>query len=523
MTISSSTARTQYNGNSSTVNFATGFYFTSNSQIKVLRTVIATGVDTVLVNPTDFSVTGAGNPVGGTVTCVTAPATGTRLTIYRQDDFTQNVNLTAYENFPAETVEDALDKLTIQTTGLNDQVNRSLQFSPGSTVTSAFTIEAPIANRGLKYNASGTGIINTTDDPDGIVSAAAASASAAASSASSASSSASSASTSASTATTQASNASTSASNAATSASNAATSASNASTSATNAENSALSTGARLTSTSTTSNSIGTGTKTWTTQTAKGWAVGMYAIAYRTSDVTQYMTGQVTAYDAGTGSISLSILSGNTNGSGTYTDWTFAVSGLRGQSGTSSGQALVTVADTTLGYLNSKITVAGSLTKTTLNPGANEILQITGNIKIKQIVRASIAGDNAYSTSSTTFNDTGLTVSITPSSASNLVLVMWSGDGNYSTNGTPGFGSFRTMRGATSIEGVAGTKQLNFGANAVLANTELHIPISRMIVDSPATTSSTTYKVQAKTANAAHTLKLGEQGDAWIIAVEFEL
>jgi len=41
-------------------------------------------------------------------------------------------------------------------------------------------------------------------------------------------------------------------------------------------------------------------------------------------------------------------------------------------------KAKVTAADTTESYLDSKIVVSGSVSKTVLNPGANEILQLTG-------------------------------------------------------------------------------------------------------------------------------------------------
>lgn len=516
MTITSSTSRTQYTGNGVTTNFATGFYFTENSQVKALKTVISTGVDTELVNPTDFSVTGALNPSGGTVTCVVAPLGTERLTIYRTDDFVQEVNLTAYENFPAETVEDALDKLTIQTTQLLDATNRSLQFSEGSTVSSAFTIETPIANRGLKYNASGTGIINTTDDPDGIVAAAAASASAAASSASSAATSAGTATTQAGIATTQASNASTSASSASTSATNASNSASAAATSATNAENSALSVGARLVSTSTTSMSIGTGSKTCTVQTSEGWAVGMFITVYRTSDITQFMVGQITAYNTGTGQLDFSVTTGNTNGSGTYTDWTVVVGGRRGVDGSAAGTVFASSADTTQNFLTNKLAVSGNLVKTILNPSGNEQVQLSAVIKIKQIKLGTLS--TSFSTTSTSFVDVGLSVSITPESASNNILVIYSGLYKLEADASNRILETKSLRGSTDIEGNSNTLRVINSSGAG----NFYSVGTRMLFDSPATTSATTYKVQMKTSNAAATAILAESGSAFIAVVEYE-
>jgi len=50
--------------------------------------------------------------------------------------------------------------------------------------------------------------------------------------------------------------------------------------------------------------------------------------------------------------------------------------------GTVTGLALVSSSDTTASYLNSKITVSGSLTKSVVNPGVNETLNIdyTGSV-----------------------------------------------------------------------------------------------------------------------------------------------
>jgi len=69
--------------------------------------------------------------------------------------------------------------------------------------------------------------------------------------------------------------------------------------------------------TSTTSLAIGTGSKTLTTQTAKGFLPGMTVKVFY--DVSNYMTGTVTDYNSGTGSMTFS--STVLVGSGTYADW----------------------------------------------------------------------------------------------------------------------------------------------------------------------------------------------------------
>lgn len=71
---------------------------------------------------------------------------------------------------------------------------------------------------------------------------------------------------------------------------------------------------------STSSVAIGTGAKTFTTQTAKEFALGeAITVSYAQDEDYAYMSGTVTAYNSGTGSISVNVTSAV--GSGTYADW----------------------------------------------------------------------------------------------------------------------------------------------------------------------------------------------------------
>lgn len=128
--------------------------------------------------------------------------------------------------------------------------------------------------------------------------------------------------------------ASTSASNASTSASNAATSASNASTSATNAANSAIAASnyaAALQGTSTTSLLIGTGSKSFTASTGKQWSAGQFITASSAATPANYMHGQVTSYNSGTGALVVNVT--DVGGSGTLADWNLTVAGSQGTPG----------------------------------------------------------------------------------------------------------------------------------------------------------------------------------------------
>jgi hypothetical protein len=73
------------------------------------------------------------------------------------------------------------------------------------------------------------------------------------------------------------------------------------------------------TGTSTTSVSIGTGSKTLTTQTGKAWVVGSFVYVVSAASVTNMMTGQVTAYNSGTGALTVNVITAT--GSGTFASW----------------------------------------------------------------------------------------------------------------------------------------------------------------------------------------------------------
>jgi hypothetical protein len=76
--------------------------------------------------------------------------------------------------------------------------------------------------------------------------------------------------------------------------------------------------------TSTTSDTIALGSTTITIQTGKALVVGMFVLQASTALVSDYMIGQITAYDSGTGVLTHNVL--KINGSGTYAAWTISLS-----------------------------------------------------------------------------------------------------------------------------------------------------------------------------------------------------
>jgi hypothetical protein len=99
--------------------------------------------------------------------------------------------------------------------------------------------------------------------------------------------------------------------------------ASSASTAATSAATALAAPGTNATSS--TSVAIGTGSKTFTIETGKSIVVGMFVVVAYTTTPTNWMFGNVTAYNSGTGSLTVEVNA--VNGSGTYAAWTVSISG----------------------------------------------------------------------------------------------------------------------------------------------------------------------------------------------------
>ena len=159
MTISTTTTKNSYSGNGSTTAFNYTFFIPTSTDIQVIVRS-STGSETVKTEgtgSTNYSITGVGNSGGGTVTFVTAPASGETVVLRRNTAKTQATDYVANDPFPAESHESALDKLTIIGQDLQEQVDRSIKLSRTNTMTSTeFTVGATDrANKILAFDSSG--------------------------------------------------------------------------------------------------------------------------------------------------------------------------------------------------------------------------------------------------------------------------------------------------------------------------------------------------------------------------------
>jgi len=133
MTLSTTTSRISFAGNGVTTAFAVSFKFNADADLTVILRVDSTKVETTQVITTNYTVSGAGADSGGTVTMLTAPATGESLTIFRDAALIQETDYVENDKFPAEDHEDALDLLTMLTQRLDNRLDRAIVLSEGNT------------------------------------------------------------------------------------------------------------------------------------------------------------------------------------------------------------------------------------------------------------------------------------------------------------------------------------------------------------------------------------------------------
>jgi hypothetical protein len=149
------------------------------------------------------------------------------------------------------------------------------------------------------------------------------------------------------------------------------------------------------------------------------------------------------------------------------------------------------------------LTVAGGVPTWAAPAGGGIVLQVVQDVDT-----------SSFSTASASYVDTGLSVTITPSSATSTIMILVSMPNSSSYNSatsTDTRGQFRLVVGATQlINCEMGVEGFSSTANKNVSN-----GVGFSYLDSPATTSATTYKVQASRITASSTI--GYSGTATII------
>jgi len=161
MTISITKTKKQYAGDGTTTNFIYDFEIEKDEDLKVIVRD-SVGNESILVLDDDYTVAGAGNPTGGSITLASGSLcpTGSTLTLMRDTSPVQETDYITGSIFSAESMENALDKLTLLIQEGKEILGRTLVLKRSSAYKD-LSLPDPDGGKYLKWNADKTGIENT--------------------------------------------------------------------------------------------------------------------------------------------------------------------------------------------------------------------------------------------------------------------------------------------------------------------------------------------------------------------------
>jgi len=273
MTVSTneSTARYEGNGVTDTFAFSGRIFTTSDLLVDIITRATDALVETLSVE--DYTVVINGAESASVIVDAGKIPSGTQDILIRRDiPFTQSLRLPIGTVFPASDVESGLDKAAIRDQQLSNSILRSLRYPDTISGITNVTLPVPEDGKALVFSGTTGAIVTSSDYIADAVSDATA----------------------------------------------------------------AVTGTALITATSTTSlATTGTGNKTWTIQSGRGFVMGQRLRA-ASDDGTKINEGLVTSY-SGT---SLIINVDYVSGTGTHADWNISVAGDRGASGAGSGDML---------------------------------------------------------------------------------------------------------------------------------------------------------------------------------------
>ena len=157
-TVPSAVTRAAYAGNGVTTNFSAPFNFYDDSDLDVVLVNNASGVETIQVLTTNYTVTG-GDGESGSITMLVAPPSGNTLVIERDIPFTQEIDLEPNDPFPAEVTEEGFDRATMLAQQNRLEIQKSPKLPPTYDPDSDPEIRIPVPEAGK--------ILIGNDDEDG--------------------------------------------------------------------------------------------------------------------------------------------------------------------------------------------------------------------------------------------------------------------------------------------------------------------------------------------------------------------
>ena len=110
---------------------------------------------------TGYTVLGAGDDEGGSVVFDVAPGDEVAITLIRELPIVQEMDLTPYDAFPAESVEDAFDRQTMVSQDLQEQISRTVKSPTGDDGSTDVTLPLYQAGAALTWGVTEKKLVNS--------------------------------------------------------------------------------------------------------------------------------------------------------------------------------------------------------------------------------------------------------------------------------------------------------------------------------------------------------------------------
>lgn len=166
MTISNQSNRTSAVGTGAEQTVPFSFPILDNSDITVTSRLITSGVETILVETTNYTVINSGTSGGSVVTVTPFIASTSEIHIIRNTPNTQSIDLIQGGEFSAERVESGLDKVTKLGIENQDAIDRTIRLPDTDSASIDMVLPNSIdrASKFLKFDSSGNLAVSSEVD-----------------------------------------------------------------------------------------------------------------------------------------------------------------------------------------------------------------------------------------------------------------------------------------------------------------------------------------------------------------------
>lgn len=169
MTVETMDRKTTFSGGQASLTFAFRTLVSNPEYIKVKLKLVSTGVESDLIYNTGFTVSVNSDGVGGTVVISPTYSTAYNYVVYRETASLQEDEYDDFNQFPASTLENSLDRAIMVAQEQQEETTRALRY-PISETGASTELPVPLANAFLQWNAAANALINAViPDPSTLI------------------------------------------------------------------------------------------------------------------------------------------------------------------------------------------------------------------------------------------------------------------------------------------------------------------------------------------------------------------